>query len=218
MKTFSVLSLAALGFLVLADRSAHASLVDINYTFNKDGCSSGCGQSSYGSVHVTGDTTTETTTGLLVTVQLSPGQFHSQNNDASFVFNPVGTGLSVSISTAGFVSLGSSIQTEPGFGTFNWGIDSTASNGGGGLGGNQLIFTIKSASGLITFAPTNSATYGNVYFVADYAGSSDGPTGHVGATISAVPEPSTWAMMILGFAGVGYMTYRRRTQTVAHAT
>jgi hypothetical protein len=27
-----------------------------------------------------------------------------------------------------------------------------------------------------------------------------------------VPEPSTWAMMILGFAGVGYMTYRRRMQ------
>ena len=27
---------------------------------------------------------------------------------------------------------------------------------------------------------------------------------------SPVPELSTWAMMILGFAGVGYMTYRRR--------
>jgi hypothetical protein len=26
----------------------------------------------------------------------------------------------------------------------------------------------------------------------------------------AVPEPSTWAMMLLGFAGVGFMTYRRR--------
>ena len=25
-----------------------------------------------------------------------------------------------------------------------------------------------------------------------------------------VPEPSTWAMMILGFAGVGFMAYRRR--------
>jgi PEP-CTERM motif-containing protein len=24
-------------------------------------------------------------------------------------------------------------------------------------------------------------------------------------TVSAVPEPSTWAMMILGFAGVGFM-------------
>ena len=29
----------------------------------------------------------------------------------------------------------------------------------------------------------------------------------------SVPEPSTWAMMILGFAGVGYMTYRCRKQS-----
>jgi hypothetical protein len=28
--------------------------------------------------------------------------------------------------------------------------------------------------------------------------------------LSAVPEPSTWAMMILGFAGIGFMAYRRR--------
>jgi hypothetical protein len=28
--------------------------------------------------------------------------------------------------------------------------------------------------------------------------------------VSAVPEPSTWAMMILGFAGVGFMSYRRQ--------
>jgi hypothetical protein len=31
--------------------------------------------------------------------------------------------------------------------------------------------------------------------------------------ISTVPEPSTWAMMTLGFAGVGFMAYRRRHQT-----
>lgn len=29
-------------------------------------------------------------------------------------------------------------------------------------------------------------------------------------TISAVPELSTWAMMILGFCGVGFLTYRRK--------
>jgi hypothetical protein len=28
----------------------------------------------------------------------------------------------------------------------------------------------------------------------------------------AVPEPSTWAMMILGFAGIGFMAYRRRSK------
>jgi hypothetical protein len=34
------------------------------------------------------------------------------------------------------------------------------------------------------------------------------------ATItSPVPEPATWAMMILGFAGVGFMAYRRRNST-----
>jgi len=27
---------------------------------------------------------------------------------------------------------------------------------------------------------------------------------------SAVPEASTWVMMILGFAGIGFMTYRRK--------
>jgi hypothetical protein len=29
---------------------------------------------------------------------------------------------------------------------------------------------------------------------------------------SGVPEPSTWAMMILGFAGVGFMAYRRKSK------
>jgi hypothetical protein len=32
---------------------------------------------------------------------------------------------------------------------------------------------------------------------------------------AAVPEPSTWAMMILGFAGVGFMAYRRRNRSAA---
>jgi hypothetical protein len=27
---------------------------------------------------------------------------------------------------------------------------------------------------------------------------------------AAVPEPSTWAMMILGFVGIGFMSYRRK--------
>jgi hypothetical protein len=34
------------------------------------------------------------------------------------------------------------------------------------------------------------------------------PPSHVGG----IPEPSTWAMMILGFFGVGFMAYRRKSQ------
>lgn len=29
---------------------------------------------------------------------------------------------------------------------------------------------------------------------------------------TAVPEPSTWAMLILGFAGLGFMAYRRKSK------
>jgi hypothetical protein len=36
--------------------------------------------------------------------------------------------------------------------------------------------------------------------------------GSVTPEISAVPEPSTWAMMILGFAGVGVIAYRRMSK------
>jgi hypothetical protein len=32
------------------------------------------------------------------------------------------------------------------------------------------------------------------------------------AFLGAVPELSTWAMMILGFAGVGFMAYRRKAK------
>jgi hypothetical protein len=42
-----------------------------------------------------------------------------------------------------------------------------------------------------------------------------GPT--VIATSGAVPEPSTWAMMLLGFAGLGFAGYRTSRKTVAAA-
>ena len=35
--------------------------------------------------------------------------------------------------------------------------------------------------------------------------------------VQAVPEPSTWAMMIIGFAGVGFVAYRRGRKVVATA-
>lgn len=35
--------------------------------------------------------------------------------------------------------------------------------------------------------------------------------------VAAVPEPSTWAMMIFGFAGVGFMAYRRKSKSVLMA-
>jgi hypothetical protein len=38
---------------------------------------------------------------------------------------------------------------------------------------------------------------------------------NIGSVLAPIPEPSTWAMMILGFFGLGFMAYRRRNQTAA---
>jgi hypothetical protein len=58
---------------------------------------------------------------------------------------------------------------------------------------------------------------GNYYL--DLEGTGGGTAGYGGTLsttqVGAVPEPATWAMMILGFAGVGFMAYRRRNQTAA---
>jgi hypothetical protein len=74
-------------------------------------------------------------------------------------------------------------------------------------------------SGVSFFTATNSfgigwtgSNYGIVDFNSNPGGTCCGTEITFG--IAAVPEPSTWAMMILGFAGVGFMAYRRRNQFV----
>lgn len=49
-------------------------------------------------------------------------------------------------------------------------------------------------------------------FVTQVTFTGDGVFTGTMTAITAVPEPSTWAMMILGFAGVGFLAYRRRNQ------
>jgi hypothetical protein len=38
------------------------------------------------------------------------------------------------------------------------------------------------------------------------------PGGEIRGFLAAVPEPSTWAMMLLGFASLGYAAYRRKSK------
>jgi hypothetical protein len=41
--------------------------------------------------------------------------------------------------------------------------------------------------------------------------------GPVQLSMSAVPEPATWGMMLLGFAGLGFMAYRRKNKMALSA-
>ena len=64
-----------------------------------------------------------------------------------------------------------------------------------------------------TFATTPGAEYVYEFMFFNDLGplGSNAPSGLLVTTsASAVPEPSTWAMMILGLAGIGFTAYRRK--------
>ena len=84
-------------------------------------------------------------------------------------------------------------------------VSDTLTNPGSNLGlqtpGQSAAFSgnvFLNAGGTLSFAVNNDGSVFN---------DSTGLT----ATITAVPEPSTWAMLILGFAGIGFMAYRRKS-------
>lgn len=99
----------------------------------------------------------------------------------------------------------------------------------GGMGANGVLATSASRStdgGVITFdfgnnSPLIAGEYSaNLQIfanVSDYQTSlasftdSSGHTFYLGGALSpGVPEPSTWAMLLIGFAGLGFMSYRRK--------
>jgi hypothetical protein len=136
------------------------------------------------------------------------------NGFDAFVFNlAAGSGQTVTLSpaelAAGFGIDKSLPQHQDGLGTFEYGI--TATNAVTGL--TDLTFTVTDTNVLSasSFAASTGANNGKTSFFGADVLSLNGETGPVGSGIApAVPEASTWAMMILGFLGIGVMVYRRK--------
>lgn len=81
--------------------------------------------------------------------------------------------------------------------------------------GNGVTMSLDSSSSSVLFGssadPGSFFSQNNLYGEFSLQGSSGSPlVFDVTMNISAVPEPSTWAMMILGFLGVSFMAYRKR--------
>lgn len=59
-----------------------------------------------------------------------------------------------------------------------------------------------------------------IIFFARWSGANDGPESFflVPTPNAAVPEPATWAMMLIGFAGVGFAAYRKRRAPALRVT
>ena len=57
---------------------------------------------------------------------------------------------------------------------------------------------------------------GPIYGVVVWADGAEDYTSARGLSLAA-PEPSTWAMMVIGFAGLGFAGYRKSRKAVAVA-
>jgi PEP-CTERM motif len=91
---------------------------------------------------------------------------------------------------------------------------------------NQEVFEVATdAAGQITgweIKVFNTNGGGDIFIENDFfhddqaaIGENDGTNRTHGQFMAAaVPEPSTWAMMILGFCGVGFMAYRRKNSAL----
>jgi len=93
---------------------------------------------------------------------------------------------------------------------------SNPTNNGTGVGfnGGKEVFSfaglpLNIGSNSLTFTYTSLADANH----AGFQGLGDEGWGLELVNVSAVPEAATWAMMVLGFAGIGLLAYRRKNAT-----
>jgi hypothetical protein len=190
MKSVQLLVFAAVATLVSAPAKAVVVNYDITFNFTDPTVTDVVGHLAVNSPPATfpGTFTNAGLTGLISSFSVT---FTHTNPDDTF--SCIGNGCVFNAANfGGFTGL-----------TFNaagqlTAIGANINTGGNGANANTL-----------QIGDSNFANTGTLFRL--NPGGNGASDAEVGITIStAVPEPSTWAMMILGFAGVGFMAYRRR--------
>jgi PEP-CTERM motif len=90
------------------------------------------------------------------------------------------------------------------------------------FGGTPVFYTPGATFVTQTLDFTASTSDGSIAFVQKLQGSNsltalDNLSVSTVSTVGGVPEPSTWAMLLLGFAGLGFAAYRRAGQQASAA-
>lgn len=166
------------------------------------------------------------------TISNAPATWYTSgwnNNPQQFPLNPrTGSfGVSLADGSVRTVSLSQSINLKP-FQQYQlsfWVGNYSFNNGPAGVNVNitdGTSNTILLSENVLAPLPNTSSNWTRFAFnfIADGTsntisfGELNGPS-YIGlddVNITAVPEPATWAMMILGFAAIGVVAYRRRSR------
>lgn len=99
-----------------------------------------------------------------------------------------------------------------------YGVDGLVVSDGSGIifsnTPSSTTFTSASAS-FVAAASTDILSFAGSLFSSPPYPQQDYNVGVDTLSVSAIPEPSTWAMIILGFCGLGFMAYYRKSQMAA---
>jgi PEP-CTERM motif len=204
--------LCAAAILAAATLGAPSAFA-ITYTLDIDHCTGGC---ATGSPPFATVTVVQNGANLDFSVQLLDSLvFNKSTAFDAFAFSfsdKVATIINIADNGAGVFASDPTATSQDGFGTFTQGITNTTT------GSTLLTFTAlnETLGNLIisTIPPGDT----RVLFAADVAGGfGTGNTGNIGGGVaSAVPEPATWGMMLLGFVGLGF-AFRQSRRKVAFA-
>jgi PEP-CTERM motif len=217
-----LLALATLGLVSLAGTSAHAVVF------------TGSGSDADGTLSASA---TITISGGVITVLLSDtntGEHSDGQTVSGILFNVSGvTGISNFTQAGSLVNVNGTTVTPVAGSPTHW-ADSLSSTTlfvdtvpGAGMQPNDLIVG-SSPNGNASMASHSPYINGTGTFTLTAAGITDNSiisdvffqfsTGQDPFVrvpgVAAVPEPATWAMMILGFLGVGLLAYRRKNGTL----
>lgn len=215
--------------VALGAASAGGAQAAVVLDLTQNACSSNCFARGVGSLGTV--TVNAVNGGLDFTVDLSNGAlFNAKGNGEhnALVFDLDKSGLTISNLSAGFAEptekSGKTAMINPGpFNEAGFGRDWTyavdyAGSAKQGQTPNTLSFTVSDAAHNLTL---NDVVAGDIYNGLKIYAAADvyanGTTGNVGANpypTGAVPEPATWALMILGVGMLGGALRRRRAQGV----
>jgi hypothetical protein len=211
--------LVAVGLALAASCFSFSAAAQTTYSLNATDVSE-FGSGSFGSV-----TLTQSSNDVLVSVTLSAGlNFVDTGSHSIFTFNLGGqssvsdiTGITFANGLKDVFAVAAPASNSP-FGTFTYGINCVSvdhnrcTEGGSGSGYvDPLTFTVRGAT-ISEFSQLSTGSR-TAFFAADVTNLA-GNTGVIGATVAAVPEPETYAMLLAGLGLMGF-TVRRRTHKQA---
>jgi hypothetical protein len=132
----------------------------------------------------------------------------------------------IGLGTSGSVDMYEGLSGPSQFGSGGFtGASTSAGDSFAPFSGNSLQVWVPNGyvsgsliSSTVTFLGTSFASLGLTPGQYNYSSQNDSVIINVGQAASAVPEPSTWAMMLIGFGVTGLALRRRRRAQLADAT